>query len=113
MQSISEKDRSIIISILDCITKIKSYILHFNNVEEFNNNYLVFDATVMNFVVIGEMVAKLSNEFQQTYTKIDWRNIIGFRNIIAHDYFGIDAEEVWEIIHTDLNDLEIFLKLIF
>lgn len=61
---------------------------------------------MMNFIVIGEMVQKLSDEFRITYAKIEWPKIYDFRNIIAHNYFGIDAEEVWQIIHKDIPELE-------
>ena len=48
------------------------------------------------------MVTKVSEEFKNTYIKIDWKRIKDFRNFVAHDYFGIDAEEVWQIITNDL-----------
>jgi len=56
----------------------------------------------MNFVLIGEMVSKLSEEFKVKYADVDWINIKKFRNIIAHNYFGIDTEEVFQIIRNDL-----------
>lgn len=71
-----------------------------------------FDASMMNFVIIGEMVSRLSDKFKSTYDHIDWFKISGFRNIVAHDYFGIDAEEVWQIINTHITDLEKELKII-
>jgi uncharacterized protein with HEPN domain len=62
---------------------------------------------MMNFVIIGEMVVKLSDEFiASTQHIVDWHRIKGFRNIIAHNYFGIDAEEVWQIIQTKLEPLD-------
>ena len=110
MQSISEKDKSIIIAIIESINKIRKYTVKFETGDDFFNNNLAFDATIMNFVVIGEMVSKLSAEFIIDNNVLDWKNIIGFRNIIAHDYFGIDADEVWEIIQTDLRTLEDYLN---
>ncbi len=62
---------------------------------------------MMNFIVIGEMVDKLSDDIlKETSGKIDWFKVKGFRNIVAHNYFGIDAEEVWQIIHDTLINLE-------
>ena len=60
----------------------------------------------MNFVIVGEMVSKLSDEFKNTNTNIDCYRIKDLRNLVAHDYFGIDAEEVWQIIKSDLPKLE-------
>ena len=60
----------------------------------------------MNFIIIGEMVSKLSDDFKNIHNKTDWNRIKDFRNLVAHDYIGIDAEEVWQIITNDLSKLE-------
>ncbi len=68
---------------------------------------------MMNFIVIGEMVDKLSDGFlNNCNTSFDWQKVKTFRNIIAHNYFGIDAEEVWQIIQTSLNDLKSELEIL-
>lgn len=66
----------------------------------------------MNFVVIGEMTAKMSNDFSEQHKNMEWDKIKAFRNIIAHDYLGIDFKEVWQIIQTKLPELKIKLKQI-
>lgn len=60
----------------------------------------------MNFVVIGETVAKLDEELKNRYPGMPWKKVKGFRNIIAHNYFGVDAEEVWQIVHNNLPSLK-------
>lgn len=65
-----------------------------------------FDAVLMNFILIGEMTARLSSQFKERNSHIDWVKIKGLRNIIAHDYFGVDAEEVWQIIIIYLAKLK-------
>lgn len=57
---------------------------------------------LMNFIIIGESANRLPEAFLLEQAHIPWRSIAGFRNIIAHNYFGIDADEVWEIIQKDL-----------
>ncbi len=53
------------------------------------------------------MAEKISNEFIASSEKnISWIKVKNFRNLIAHNYFGIDAEEVWQIIHGSLAELE-------
>ena len=103
----SHKDFSYILNMLDSIQKFLDYSGQFDSADDFHNDTKSFDATMMNFVVIGEMVDKLSNEFRTgTEDVVDWFKIKSFRNIIAHNYFGIDAEEVWQIIENHLFPLK-------
>ena len=96
---------------LDSIDKINEYTSVFQSADDFYEVAQAFDATLMNFIVIGEMVEKLSDELiTNSNTEIDWFKIKGFRNILAHNYFGVDAEEVWQIIHNSLPELEAQLK---
>ena len=104
------KDHNRLESILEAILKIESYTEHFQNADQLNDNNIAFDATMMNFVIIGEMVTNLSDDFRNQYTEIEWHKIKGLKNIAAHDYFGIDAEEVWQIIQNNLPELKKFIK---
>ena len=61
---------------------------------------------MMQFVVIGEMIDRIDNEFKQANNQINWQKIKDFRNIVAHNYFGIDADEIWEIIQTKIKPLK-------
>jgi len=107
MLRLSHKDFSCLLNMLDCIGKIQIYSSKFKNPDCFYNDTISFDATMMNFIVIGEMVDKLSDGFiSETSEQIDWYKVKGFRNIIAHNYFGIDAEEVWQIINSSLPGLK-------
>ena len=64
----------------------------------------------MNFVALGETVGKLSEEFRDKHPTIEWSKIYAFRNIIAHDYFGVDEEEVFGIIKKHLPILQTDLQ---
>lgn len=111
MSNISHRDYSCILGILDSITKIQYYSSKFENADEFYNDTISFDATMMNFIIIGEMVEKLSSDFFDKFdNSFNWLEVKGFRNIIAHNYFGIDAEEVWQIIHSSLIELKATLE---
>lgn len=113
MHSISHKDFSCLLSILDAIDKIEKYTANLKNADHFYAETQSFDASMMNFIVIGEMAEKISDNFkEQTKNKIDWFKIKSFRNIVAHNYFGIDAEEVWQIINGSLKSLKIDIKKI-
>ncbi|MBN1292611.1 MAG: DUF86 domain-containing protein [Candidatus Latescibacteria bacterium] len=99
------KDRLSLKGILDAAEKIVDFSRPFSNADDFFTDQKSFDAVCMNFVVIGEMVDRISDEFRQTNSEIDWKNIKGLRNIIAHDYFGVDAEEIWSIIKLHIPAL--------
>ena len=106
------KDQHCLESILEAIDRILEYTSSINTADDFNNDYRNFDATMMNFVVIGEMIDKISDEFKKKHPEIEWIKIKGFRNLVAHDYFGIDAEEVWQIIKTKIPTLKSDIKLL-
>jgi uncharacterized protein with HEPN domain len=111
MFNVSQRDYFCLLNMLDCIDKIKQYSSPFSSAEVFWEDTQAFDASLMNFIIIGEMADKLSDDLKDaTINEIDWFKINGFRNIIAHNYFGVDAEEVWQIIHNSLPKLEIQIK---
>ncbi len=99
------KDQHCLEAIIEATDRIIDYTTGFKSADDFNNDHRNFDATMMNFVVIGEMVDKLSDDFKVKNSKIEWIKIKGFRNLVAHDYFGIDAEEVWQILKNKIPKL--------
>jgi len=100
------KDQHCLESIIEATDRIIEYTSGIKSADDFNDDYRNFDATMMNFIVIGEMVDKLSNDLKKKHSDIEWTKIKGFRNIVAHDYFGIDAEEVWQIIKNKIPSLK-------
>ncbi|MEA1982223.1 MAG: HepT-like ribonuclease domain-containing protein, partial [Campylobacterota bacterium] len=60
--------------------------------EDFYHDAKSFDASMMQFVVIAEMIEKLSDDFKLSHDEVEWQKIKDFRNIIAHNYFGIDPD---------------------
>ena len=104
------KDIDCLSNIHEAIERIDLYSKPLDSAEALYNDSKSFDAILMNFVIIGEMVAKLSDLFKNDNTEIEWWKIRGLRNIVAHDYFGIDAEEVWQIIQTKIPELKLFIE---
>ncbi len=101
----SEKDKGNLLAILDSCTKIQSFIDGLKDADSLYADVKTFDAVLMNFIVIGESVAKLSDEVKTKESHMPWVEIKDFRNIVAHNYFGVDAEEVWQIINNYLPAL--------
>ena len=73
--------------------------------KEFVNDDLHFDAVLRNLEVIGEAVKNISEETRITYPNVKWRKIAGFRDIVAHEYFGVNEETVWDIVKNQVPDL--------
>jgi uncharacterized protein with HEPN domain len=82
--------------IVEAIQNIHNYTSGLS-FEPFMQDQKTKDAVVRNFEVIGEAANKLPKEFKELYSHIDWAGIIGFRNILVHDYFGIDYNILWNI----------------
>lgn len=92
-------------ALIEAIDKVTSYSNGFNDADEFYHDQKSFDASMMQFVVIGEVISRLDDDYKNRHDEIPWRKIKAFRNIVAHDYFGIDADEIWDIINNKLLPL--------
>ena len=99
-------------SLLEAIDKIDDYSHAFENADDFYHDSKSFDASMMQFVVIGEIVTRLDEDYKTTHRTIPWQKVKDFRNIIAHDYFGIDADEIWSIIQNHLLPLRNRIQLL-
>jgi uncharacterized protein with HEPN domain len=90
--------------ILESIDRISKYIegLSF---DAFSNDQKTIDAVVRNLEIIGEAANRLPDEFKGNHTEVEWHKVVGLRNRIIHDYFGIDIKIIWQIIHADLPAL--------
>ena len=55
---------------------------------------------------MGEAAAKLGREFHEQNPSIPWPQVVALRNVLTHDYFGVDLEEVWRVVERDLPDLK-------
>ncbi len=71
---------------------------------------LVQDAVVRNLQTMAESSQRLSDEIKDTQPQIDWRAIAGFRNVLAHDYLGLDLETIWLVIENEFSPLREALK---
>lgn len=65
------------------------------------------DAVLHNLAIIGEAASKLPPEVIESETTIEWRKIVAFRNIVIHEYFGVNRVIVWDIIVNKLGPLHI------
>ena len=70
------------------------------------SNKMVQSAVERQMEIIGEAVASLSDELKEKHTNVEWYRIKAFRNVIAHEYFGISNKQVWNVICNDLPRLK-------
>lgn len=91
--------------IKDSIVRIEEYTRDFS-FNDFKSDLKTIDAVVRNFEIIGEAAANLPEDFTEKYSEIPWSQIIGMRNKVAHEYFGIDPKIIWKTIQEDLPALK-------
>ena len=95
--------------ILEAIDKIESYT-HGLGFDEWIEDDKTVDAVVRNIEVIGEAASHLPIEIQEQYQDVPWSMMKGIRNILAHEYFGIDLKIIWKTIKEDLPSLKGLLQ---
>jgi uncharacterized protein with HEPN domain len=64
------------------------------------------DATVRQLEIIGEATKRLSPELRSRYSDVPWRRIAGLRDVLIHDYMGVDLDAVWQVTQKDLPALK-------
>ncbi len=91
--------------ILESIEKIHRYLGE-ASFDEFSKNEMLIDAVIRNLEIIGEAAAHIDPEVRVKYPEIEWKKIVGLRNILIHAYSGIDLDIIWDIIKNRLSGLE-------
>ena len=99
--------------ILASANKIQNYVGN-ASFEELIKDELKIDAIVRNFEIIGEASSNVPQEINAKYPFVEWRKIADFRNVLAHEYFGINYKIMWDIIKNKLpalqKDIQTILK---
>ena len=98
-------DKLYLIHIKECIERIESY-MQGKGKQDFLDSELLQDAVIRNLQVLAESTQRLSGAAKERHDVVDWYKIAGFRNVLVHDYLGVDVERVWNILDNDLPVLK-------
>jgi len=93
-----------LLHILDAITIIESYVAELTE-DSFRQNRLIQDGVIRNLEIIGEATKKLPKRLTNKYPDIEWKKMAGMRDVLIHDYFGVDLERVWGVVRNRLPAL--------
>ena len=86
--------------ILECAEKIERYIR--GGREEFLREELIQDAVIRNLEIIGEAAKRVDEDYRVAHSQIPWRGMAALRDVLIHQYEGIELERVWAVVEGDL-----------
>ena len=104
-------DKARLLHIRDAIVEIEEYTRAFD-FQQFYHQSMARFASIKQLEIIGEAANHLSGELIEKYPDVEWREIIALRNILIHEYFGVDAKIVWDIISEHLPALKKAVEMI-
>jgi uncharacterized protein with HEPN domain len=89
---------------IECINRVFEYCE--GGESSFKQSRLIQDAVIRNLQTMAESSQRVSQSTKAIASDVPWRAIAGFRNIIVHDYLGVDLDMVWQVISSDLPLLQ-------
>jgi uncharacterized protein with HEPN domain len=91
---------------LDSITAIESFLVGVDR-NLFASDRKTFSATIRELEIIGEAASRVAEEIRNRNPQIAWRMLKDFRNVLAHHYFGVNVEIVWDVVQRKLPELKV------
>ncbi|MCI5217828.1 MAG: DUF86 domain-containing protein [Candidatus Electrothrix sp. LOE2] len=102
-------DKARLQHILDAILEIEEYMTTHTETDFFSNSMLS-SACIRQLEVIGEAAGRVSEETKAESADIPWKEVVGLRNVLNHEYFGVDLDLVFDVIRTDMPTLKNGIK---
>src|SRR4051812_26414320 len=93
-------DRLYVHHVLDGVSRIQRYCQQ--GEDAFRKSDLIQDAVLRNLQTLAESTQRISDRLKASHPEVEWRVIAGFRNVLVHDYLGINLNRIWEIVSVQL-----------
>jgi uncharacterized protein with HEPN domain len=103
MKAGPQADKVYLAHMLECIERVQAYCEEGES--RFRTSRLIQDAVIRNLQTMAESSQRLTDATKALAPTVPWRAIAGFRNIIVHDYLGVDIDLVWHVVESDLPKL--------
>jgi uncharacterized protein with HEPN domain len=97
-------DRLYLTHILECIITIEEYTVE--GKKAFFAARIIQDAVIRNLEIIGEATKKISQGIRDQYSDIPWREMAGMRDVLIHEYFGVDLNIIWNVVESELPKIK-------
>ena len=104
-----KSDETYLKHMVEAVERLERYIGD-STYEQFCNNEMMLAATVRELEIIGEASSNLSDDFQTEHSDIEFRDATDMRNLLIHEYFGVDARIVWDTCKNDVPVLNVFIE---
>ncbi len=94
--------------ILDALNHIERYTSRGR--EAFEREELIQVWVVHHLQIIGEAAVRLGRDFHAAHPGVPWARIVAMRNVLVHEYFGVDLNELWNVVHRDLKPIRALVE---
>jgi len=91
--------------IRQAIGKIQSYTAGLSR-DVFDQDDRTIDAVIRNLQIIGEAAKAIPESVRAGYPNVEWKKIAGLRDILAHQYFEVDLDIIWDVLQNKLPELD-------
>lgn len=105
------KDPLRIRHMIEAVNNVNTFMTD-KNLDNLKSDKILFFAVVKNIEILGEAAYKISNEFKEINKHIPWKEIMGMRHVLVHDYYHIDPEHVYKVYKEDFPELLEKLQLV-